>query len=878
MSNNFPPRVTVQNSDIEITRRFLVANIISVDDFDPDSEVVRYFFRDNNATQSSGFFVFKGVRMAANVWFKVEAHELNQLFYNAGMIPSAETIGVMAYDGTFWSEAAFGLIRTVPLNDQRPIVTLQNVVVVADEKVRFSDFVSYSDPNGDPVQFYRIVDRSTNANGGYFEVNGVQQESGKFFDVAANNFHNVFYVSARVGQVENIGIFASDGRYLSQLTEGMAITRGNIHNPVIQAIDGSVHTGKTISLSSLFSFSDGDGNTLKRIRVLDTGAAPHTGYFTFNGTKIDANDFRWFEASDIPNIRYHGGTQSSLETFRLQAFDGTRLSTIASGTITTIAKPTLVFDPVMRLDDFEFARFIDFAQVTGLPSFRYEVIDLNDDPISASLVLNGNQMQSGVVHTIQGNNIENLYVRGGSSSDGGRLFDQFLFRSFNGVWSDWKRLDVDTTELAGGSVQNLGKWLKTNFTFNFPNQLPAHHVGGLGDANFQPMNAAQRNAVREIYRHVESITPLRFTEVSGSATADMNVFTAALPDGVLGVGYPPSNLPNAVAGDFIITNTFPGADSPLAGNLFYEVIIHEIGHTLGLKHPDGVGPAPFLPPTLVDSRYTVMTSVANQPSGSSGNVYNRTYQLFDVMGLQAMYGANTNYNPGDTQIRGDFVNDSRFMSIWDSGGYDTINRTQDTIGAVIDLRQGRYSSVGGEPLNMVINYGVEIEAARGGSGSDILIGNELDNRLFGNGGNDTLRGHGGLDALFGGAGNDVYQWGVGDDFNIINEQNSGGIDVIEAISYAGLNHFTEDIVFRRDGNDLIINFSLNYGPSQGGFRIKDQGTAGSRIETFRMVDLAGEQMGPSVDLTSVWLNATSVNRRFMVTSTVGAFGNIALPV
>ena len=46
---------------------------------------------------------------------------------------------------------------------------------------------------------------------------------------------------------------------------------------------------------------------------------------------------------------------------------------------------------------------------------------------------------------------------------------------------------------------------------------------------------------------------------------------------------------------------------------------------------------------------------------------------------------------------------------------------------------------------------------------DILIGNDLDNRIFGNGGNDSIRGEGGADVIIGGAGADSLNGGAGND-------------------------------------------------------------------------------------------------------------------
>ena len=56
-----------------------------------------------------------------------------------------------------------------------------------------------------------------------------------------------------------------------------------------------------------------------------------------------------------------------------------------------------------------------------------------------------------------------------------------------------------------------------------------------------------------------------------------------------------------------------------------------------------------------------------------------------------------------------------------------------------------------------------IENATGGSGSDSITGNEVNNLLTGNAGDDTLQGLDGNDTLNGGIGVDLMKGGGGDD-------------------------------------------------------------------------------------------------------------------
>ncbi len=108
-------------------------------------------------------------------------------------------------------------------------------------------------------------------------------------------------------------------------------------------------------------------------------------------------------------------------------------------------------------------------------------------------------------------------------------------------------------------------------------------------------------------------------------------------------------------------------------------------------------------------------------------------------------------------------NTSPILTIWDGNGIDTIDLSGWSSASTLDLRAGAYSSVNGMTKNLAIAYDVDIENATGGSGNDIITGNDLANVLIGNGGNDTINGAGGNDTINGGTGVDILTGGAGDD-------------------------------------------------------------------------------------------------------------------
>lgn len=210
------------------------------------------------------------------------------------------------------------------------------------------------------------------------------------------------------------------------------------------------------------------------------------------------------------------------------------------------------------------------------------------------------------------------------------------------------------------------------------------------------------------------------------------------------------------------------------------LILHELGHSVGLK--DAVDIYTGGQEYLNNQKYTVMSYERHHGidliNPDSFFVRPTSLQLLDIWALQDIYGANTNLRSGDTTYAlgkgfGFFddpsnlpanAEDQPFMyTIWDGGGNDTIDASAFDVGAEIDLREGRFSSIGKtsdgfawsldatatssdpDPGNVAIAYGTEIENAVGTDYSDFIYGNDLDNIIIGGAGNDHLYGGAGAD-------------------------------------------------------------------------------------------------------------------------------------
>jgi serralysin len=199
----------------------------------------------------------------------------------------------------------------------------------------------------------------------------------------------------------------------------------------------------------------------------------------------------------------------------------------------------------------------------------------------------------------------------------------------------------------------------------------------------------------------------------------------------------------------------------------FTTIVHEIGHVLGLAHPhDGggeVGANVFPGVTaefdsygdfnLNQGIFTTMSYndgwAASLPPAANGTYGSQAGPMaLDIAAVQAIYGANTNFNNTATTYTLPKINAAGtfWTCIWDTGGIDTLTNAGSTIGATIDLRAatligqnagGYISYNAGIVGGFTIANGVVIENATGGSGADTLIGNSAANTLDGGAGTDS---------------------------------------------------------------------------------------------------------------------------------------------
>ena len=334
----------------------------------------------------------------------------------------------------------------------------------------------------------------------------------------------------------------------------------------------------------------------------------------------------------------------------------------------------------------------------------------------------------------------------------------------------------------------------TTIPYAFPTQASDYTAGANYPSpqyltGFAPLTADQMAATKTSFDLVASYTDLIFVPAASglASAAAIRVVQTGYIDPQVGAaswGFYPY-FGGSAAGDLFLgsngntPNKYYGTDA-------FNTIMHELGHTLGLKHGHETTNHGALAPQYNDNEFSVMTYASYLGANTSGATAAwdgsapQSYMMFDIAALQALYGANFskvgtsttyawNNTTGQESINGLVAPDTGvtltnkiFSTVWTAGAHTTYDLSNFGDNQVDDLRPGHWLTFSyaqladlnnlapegtpqfqaqGNIYNSLLYHGntdSEITTLITGSGNDKIIGNDLGNFLNAGAGHDTI--------------------------------------------------------------------------------------------------------------------------------------------
>jgi len=420
----------------------------------------------------------------------------------------------------------------------------------------------------------------------------------------------------------------------------------------------------------------------------------------------------------------------------------------------------------------------------------------------------------------------------------------------NDIYNYKINLTPEQEEIVKALIWNYYKWNVDPITYSFPEEMPPEYLEEIATINeyftsiehfketWEPFTEEEKNIAREIILETDKIIDPSFVEVPDQEGL-IRFSNIEIDTGVNYSGF--ARLPSCdmqSGGDVFI-------DKSISTDIdyLYMAITHELGHALNLKHPFEEGY--ILPEDKNNRLYTIMSytdykDYVIEIEKISSISFSYTYKYgvkyigfrpYDILALQALYGIDNEKTKGDDiYYLSNLYEDKVYITIWDSGGIDTIDVSNTKEGSIINLEEGSFSSIDYHPLNVLqeelyselinigisssmakewsyklvnnsefsdklytgennlaIAFGTIIENVITGIGNDIVKDNDWNNEIVTNDGDDKIYISGGNDFVDGGAGYDIvfindvssnYNWKKTESGYILENEITGEIDTL----------------------------------------------------------------------------------------------------
>ncbi len=315
-SGNVSPVITPIDGRVSPLTYVPLRNQFTYEDGDGDTPV-RVGFRDHRANSDGGRISVRGETLQQGVWHFFDWAEVGDVLYRgANTGRQFENVSMLLYDGySFSDEVTFEMATTAT-----PTISPTGLQILTDQSRWAGAFFDYEDQDLDEPVVYNVIDRRTNADGGYFTLNGVRQASGQWFTVFASEFDDLNYVGGSTGpQSEVVGFHIYDGFQWSNVTN---IDIDTVVPPEVVATDVSLKRDHYLNVATggisntqgqaapgtpFLEYTDGDNDVIEKFMFIDYQMNANGGHFLLDGVRVPSGQHFTVDTADLDKLEYRAG-------------------------------------------------------------------------------------------------------------------------------------------------------------------------------------------------------------------------------------------------------------------------------------------------------------------------------------------------------------------------------------------------------------------------------------------------------------------------------------------------------------------------------------------------------------------------------------------
>jgi hypothetical protein len=410
---------------------------------------VRYQFWDSGTSATSGYFwTPTNAHWTANTVIDVAASDISDVWLRAGSVGGSETLWVRAFDGTDWGNWDSFTFTTIP--NTTPVAAINDQILHNNTWAQVSNWLSYSDANGDVATKYQFWDSGTGANSAYFWTSDNSHwAANTVIDVSAADLANTWVRGGTATGSETLWVRAFDGTDWGNW-DSFTLTSTNA-TPVAAVADHSLHVDQWITAGSWLNTSDADSDTITQYQFFDGGTSATSGYFWTPtnshwaaGTVIDVS------ASDLANVWIRGGSATGSETLWVRAFDGFEWGAWDTFTLTTTintAPVATINDQTLHVNQWAKPQsWLSTTDAEGDAITSYQFWDGGSGANSGYFWSSTNShWAAATAIDVSASDLGNFWIRGGATAGSETMY----VRAFDGAsWGNWDSFTFSSTNAA----------------------------------------------------------------------------------------------------------------------------------------------------------------------------------------------------------------------------------------------------------------------------------------------------------------------------------------------------------------------------------------------------------------------------------------------